>query len=348
MARTFEDAEGTRYGVDDLTYNLQDGKYYVPGSTTAVTEVQNPTSPQEKFVSDKPDFVTGQTVEGEEQDQAPAYTTALPQGRPQSGSSVEPYEAGEGGLPPKPSTSSYATGNNVPPLIQQRMDSAMDNNGVVQGASTPTKLTDKDGAPIADDQEDPKEVKISEPLTMYNAQYPYNQVQETESGHVMELDDTPGAERVNIAHRTGTFIEMHPDGTEVHKITNDSHLYVLGKEVKRVNEDSFTVYDKSVTIKTTAGTVTFQLESGDMNVTLNSGNLNLHLVGGNLNMKVDGDVNEEITGNVTRKIGGSLVEQVTGDVTRETTGNVQHTTSGTTTDNTSGAYTVTGATINLN
>ena len=28
--------------------------------------------------------------------------------------------------------------------------------------------------------------------------YPFNQVQETESGHVIEIDDTPGGERILI------------------------------------------------------------------------------------------------------------------------------------------------------
>lgn len=53
--------------------------------------------------------------------------------------------------------------------------------------------------------------------------YPYNNVTETESGHLFELDDTPGRERVRLNHRTGTFIEMQADGTEVHKIQGDGY-----------------------------------------------------------------------------------------------------------------------------
>jgi len=47
----------------------------------------------------------------------------------------------------------------------------------------------------------------------YNARYPFNKVQQTESGHVIELDDTPNGERINIQHMSGSFIEMHPDGS---------------------------------------------------------------------------------------------------------------------------------------
>ena len=67
----------------------------------------------------------------------------------------------------------------------------------------------------------------SEPETKYAAQYPYNHVYESESGHVVEFDDTPGAERVHVAHRTGTFDEMHPDGTRVMKVVKDKYEIVL-------------------------------------------------------------------------------------------------------------------------
>ena len=46
----------------------------------------------------------------------------------------------------------------------------------------------------------------------YNARYPFNRVNQTESGHVIEIDDTPNGERINIQHMSGSFIEMHPDG----------------------------------------------------------------------------------------------------------------------------------------
>lgn len=55
--------------------------------------------------------------------------------------------------------------------------------------------------------------------------YPYNRVMESESGHVMEFDDTPNAERVLIWHRKDTFIEMHPDGTiQIHSYKNGEIL----------------------------------------------------------------------------------------------------------------------------
>lgn len=46
----------------------------------------------------------------------------------------------------------------------------------------------------------------------YNAQYPYCHTTQTESGHLFELDDTPGAERVLLMHRKDTFVEMDAEG----------------------------------------------------------------------------------------------------------------------------------------
>jgi hypothetical protein len=53
----------------------------------------------------------------------------------------------------------------------------------------------------------------------------------------MEFDDTPGKERIQLAHRSGTFQEMYPDGDKVEKITKDNytivmkddHVYIMGK-----------------------------------------------------------------------------------------------------------------------
>lgn len=54
-------------------------------------------------------------------------------------------------------------------------------------------------------------------------QYPYNRVIQTESGHIIELDDTPGRERIRVNHRAGSFIEMLPNGDVVHKTFGDDY-----------------------------------------------------------------------------------------------------------------------------
>ena len=71
--------------------------------------------------------------------------------------------------------------------------------------------------------------KIQEPPSAYAAQYPFNNVVQTESGHFQEFDDTPGHERIRTQHKAGTFTEIQPDGTEVHKIVGDGY-YITAKD----------------------------------------------------------------------------------------------------------------------
>jgi hypothetical protein len=68
---------------------------------------------------------------------------------------------------------------------------------------------------------------IQEPETPYNAQYPLNKVKQSESGHIIEIDDTEGAERIHIYHKSGTFVEIHPDGSMVSKVKGSKHEVVI-------------------------------------------------------------------------------------------------------------------------
>ncbi len=48
-----------------------------------------------------------------------------------------------------------------------------------------------------------------------SSSYPKNQVKKTITGHIVEIDDTPGNERMLYRHRTGSGIEMRADGTVI-------------------------------------------------------------------------------------------------------------------------------------
>jgi len=110
----------------------------------------------------------------------------------------------------------------------------------------------------------------------YNAQYPKNHVFQSESGHVMEFDDTKGAERVHIAHRSGTFSEIDADGNNVER--------TMGVRTVIVDKDEL-VYIKG------SGHVTID---GDMSLKVKNA---LHVeITGNANFKVSGDVNYDISG----------------------------------------------------
>jgi hypothetical protein len=122
----------------------------------------------------------------------------------------------------------------------------------------------------------------TEPESAANADnqpvYPYNDVTQTESGHLFELDDTPTRERVRLQHRSGTFFEMHPNGDEVHKVYGDGYEIVIK--------------NKNVLIK------------GTCNITIN-GDANMHVLGDH-NVQVDGDYNLQVAGKMNQRVVGDI------------------------------------------
>jgi len=74
----------------------------------------------------------------------------------------------------------------------------------------------------------------SEPAPPWAAVYPYNHVHQTESGHIIEMDDTPGHERLHWYHRTGTFTEIHQVGIKVDKIVNNYYNIILGGRYEHI------------------------------------------------------------------------------------------------------------------
>ena len=87
-------------------------------------------------------------------------------------------------------------------IVDSAGDTVSNIEGVVLGSSP------KDGASVIHTL-DPI---IKEPPSPINAEYPHNKVYSTTSGHLIEVDDTPNAERIRIYHKAGTFIEVHPNG----------------------------------------------------------------------------------------------------------------------------------------
>ena len=70
----------------------------------------------------------------------------------------------------------------------------------------------------------------------YKAAYPNNAVHQTSSGHVIEIDDTSGYERIHIFHKSGTFIEMHENGDVVTQHKNGFRT-VTGNDKLHVTKD---------------------------------------------------------------------------------------------------------------
>ena len=85
----------------------------------------------------------------------------------------------------------------------------------------------------------------SEPKIPWQAVYPYNHVHQTESGHIVEMDDTPNWERMHWYHRTGTFTEIHPVGIKVDKIVNNYYDIILGARYTHIEASDYTTVDGS-------------------------------------------------------------------------------------------------------
>jgi hypothetical protein len=133
---------------------------------------------------------------------------------------------------------------------------------------------------------------FSEPEVPYAAKYPYNQVTETESGHVQEFDNTPGQERVHLAHRTGSFVEMHKNGTVVNKAAKDSYDITHNNSFEHVHGEKVITVDKGAKLLVNAkgGGDGFIIEVND------GGDLTIKVKGGTLNIDVEGDISTKCSG----------------------------------------------------
>lgn len=114
--------------------------------------------------------------------------------------------------------------------------------------------------------------------------YPLTQTNESISGHVIEINDTPGGERILIKHNTGAGVEIRADGSII--------INSLSNRVDLVADD----YTMAV--------------EGNGNITY-YGNLNM-VVQGDYNLDVKGDYNLRVSGNNIVNILGSYRKKVIG------------------------------------
>lgn len=117
-----------------------------------------------------------------------------------------------------------------------------------------------------------------QPDSPFRGAYPFNKVTQTESGHIIEIDDTPGSERLHVYHRSGTFIEIDANGSVI----------------KRTVGSSYEIIDRNGKIAIT----------GKADISVN-GACNI-FVGNDANIEVEGDVNLTCHNDITAQAGGTL------------------------------------------
>ena len=177
-----------------------------------------------------------------------------------------------------------------------------------------------------------------QPEIAFGSIYPNNHVYESESGHILEFDDTADKERIHLYHKTGSSFEYNPNGDRVqiikgidYKLTTSHNLVNIegrsdisigGRHKLFINKDGAVDNNYDIHIGPNAN-INIQVDTGDVNIVTKQGKVNVNS-GGDYNVKVGGNYTMTVAGNRTI------------------------TTEGTTTDNTTGAVTHRGSTIDLN
>ena len=141
------------------------------------------------------------------------------------------------------------------------------------------------------------------PENTYNTQYPYGHVYESESGHILEFDDTPDKERILLYHHSGTETEITAAGTR-NEVNKDSTNTITEKDNK--------VYIKGSSDLTIGGRHKIMLNADgaannhyDIQVGPNA-NVNIQVDKGNINMAaLDGDINMFANNNMNISVGGT-------------------------------------------
>lgn len=124
----------------------------------------------------------------------------------------------------------------------------------------------------------PSGQSFEQPEIPFKGEYPYNKVIQTESGHIIEMDDTPGAERLQVYHRTGTFVEIDSNGSVV----------------KKTKGSNYEIIDKNGYISV----------AGEAAVSV-KGNVRVY-IGGDANIEVEGDTNLTCFNDITMQASGRV------------------------------------------
>lgn len=153
--------------------------------------------------------------------------------------------------------------------------------------------------------------------------YPYNQVSQSITGHVWEVDDTPGNERILIKHADGAGIELGVDGSVSISALNNRIEVTGGDQYITIVGDAKLNYQGNLDMKVT----------GEFNIECNEFNID---VKNNKNETIGGAEKKEVYKGVTTSVVGNVANFVTENVTDTILGGHQHNVKGDLTYNVNG------------
>lgn len=143
-----------------------------------------------------------------------------------------------------------------------------------------------------------------EPAPAYAAQYPHNKVIST-GVHTVELDETPGAERILVYHKSGSYVQMDTRGTTTEKSASDkfevidraqhvfvgnastvtingnAHVYVKGNKTEEIQGDYKQIVHGNYYLGVGGpetiinGSANLQLRAGQVKIESNAGYMSL-------------------------------------------------------------------------
>ena len=169
-----------------------------------------------------------------------------------------------------------------------------------------------------------------QPEIAYGSIYPNNHVYESESGHLLEFDDTADKERIHLYHRTGSSVEYNPNGdridiikgisyniTSSHNLVNidgRSDISIGGRHKIFINKDGQENNNYDIQVGPNAN-INIQVDTGDVNIVT---------LQGKVNVNSGGDYNVKVGGNYTMTVAGDRVIDVKGNTTDATEKAVIH------------------------
>jgi len=150
------------------------------------------------------------------------------------------------------------------------------------------------------------EIKINVPENCYSPEYPFNHVTYTESGHLFEMDDTPGRERIRLLHRTTSFLDFQNNGNRIDNVVGKYYLMidnnlessVFGDEIRNVGGIQNILINskgkKSESVLKIKGKGDYRLVSEEGSISISAGE-DLTLSGKRVNVIASNEDSEEKT-----------------------------------------------------